>query len=203
MPTDKPTTGFAEREQAALRWMYAGVEAGEEPQMTLAAMFQERANAEGRMADEYVRLAESIKTADFYTLLREKRFGVRLMAAFDLLFPAAYMSLGRYLARCPQWLTKASDEDRELMRVESGVTRKGGVVSGWDDARGSEIAVTSVRVAYEEFRDQVMYELGLDDESGGVELTERDAIALNKLADEVEDMVKTMRMATGFMRTGD
>jgi hypothetical protein len=46
-------SSFAEREQAALRWMYAGVANGEEPASTIAAMFQERADAEGRAATAY------------------------------------------------------------------------------------------------------------------------------------------------------
>lgn len=68
MTTDKPTTDFAEREQAALRWMYAGVERGVEPQMTLTAMFQERANAEGRMADECMRVVARVTEGE--TVLR-------------------------------------------------------------------------------------------------------------------------------------
>lgn len=57
-------------------------------------------------------------SSDFWTEMRGQRFGVRLMAALDLLFPRLFVALGRFLARCPKWLTKASDEDREWLAAE-------------------------------------------------------------------------------------
>lgn len=56
--------------------------------------------------------------SDLFTELRKQRFGVRLMGAFDLLFPRSFVSFTKFLAWLPQWLTKASDADRALLATD-------------------------------------------------------------------------------------
>lgn len=64
--------------------------------------------------------------SDLWTLLRDARFGVRAMAALDLLFPAAFNALGRFLVRCPKWLTKATDEDLAIVADDLTSPRRSG-----------------------------------------------------------------------------
>lgn len=48
--------------------------------------------------------------------LRNKRFGVRLMAAFDLLFPRTFAAFGRLLMRLPKWLTGVTEKEKDMVR---------------------------------------------------------------------------------------
>lgn len=48
--------------------------------------------------------------------MEDQRFGVRLVAAFDLLFPRKLDAFARFLVRLPRWLTQATEKEREEVR---------------------------------------------------------------------------------------